>query len=106
MENSYYKNKITFPIMPDDAVLTPDNRVIMTNQQLLTKNPDASLERFESSTGNYASSGSVSEASAEEEQFGSFETRRQTPTVAGKRPLSKNFHVRAFWHLQPRLISS
>ena len=91
MEKSYYKNKITFPIMPDDAVLTPDNRVIMTNQQLLTKNPDASLERFESSTGNYASSGSVSESSTEEEQFGSFETRRQTPTVAGKRPLSKNF---------------
>ena len=40
MEKSYYKNKITFPIMPDDAVLTPDNRVIMTNQQLLAKNPD------------------------------------------------------------------
>ena len=92
MENSYPKNKITFPIMPDDAVLIPDNRVIMTNQQLLTKNPDAALERFESSARNNTKTSSTTSASmTEETQEGSFETRRQTPTVNGKRPLSKNF---------------
>jgi hypothetical protein len=96
MENSYPKNKITFPIMPDDAVLTPDNRVIMTNQQLLTKNPDAATERFEPSTGNNAkkatgASGVKPDVANEDEPTSSFETRRQMPTVNGKRPLSKNF---------------
>lgn len=100
MENSYPKNKITFPIMPDDAVLIPDNRVIMTNQQLLTKNPDAAVERFESSAGNKtnhatASSSLMSDATNEGEQTSSFETRRQTPTVNGKRPLSKNIKATA-----------
>ena len=92
MENSYPKNKITFPIIPDDAVLIPDNRVIMTNQQLLTQNPDAALEHFESST---ASSNRISESLIEETQTGSFETRRHMPTVKGKRPLSKNFKASA-----------
>ena len=62
MENSYPKNKITFPIMPDDAVLIPDNRVIMTNQQLLTKNPDAAVERFESSAGNKTNGRNIPDA--------------------------------------------
>ncbi|GHU42872.1 hypothetical protein FACS1894193_08910 [Bacilli bacterium] len=93
MENLYPKNKITFPIMPDDAVLTPDNRVIMTNQQLLTRNPDMTMEHFGASTKNQAagSSGVMSESA--NEAAGSFEMRRQTPTVNGKRPLSKNFKV-------------
>ncbi|XOQ36835.1 MAG: Cell division protein SepF [Lactococcus sp.] len=96
MENSYPKNKITFPIMPDDAVLTPDHRVIMTNQQLLTKNPDAATERFESFAGNKANASNLmSETAGESEQMSTFETRRQTPTVNGKRPLSKNFKASA-----------
>ncbi|GFH41458.1 hypothetical protein Hs30E_00090 [Lactococcus hodotermopsidis] len=47
MENTYHKNNVTFPIIPDGAVLVADNRVIMTNQQLIIKNPDAATERFE-----------------------------------------------------------
>ncbi|GAB2023670.1 hypothetical protein RyT2_27470 [Pseudolactococcus yaeyamensis] len=97
MENSYYKNKITFPIMPDEAVLTSDNRVIMTNRQLLIKNPDASLEHFEPSAGGKTtdSPNMMSELMTDETQANSFEMRRQTPTVNGKRPLSKNFKASA-----------
>jgi hypothetical protein len=98
MENSYFKNKVTFPIIPDDAVLTSDNRVIMTNKQLLTKNPDAATERFvPSASAPTASENSVTSVAETGEAFQdtTFEMRRQMPTTAGKRPLSKNFKAQA-----------
>lgn len=87
MENTYSKNKVTFPIMPDDAVFVPDHRVILTNDQLLTRNPSPALERFDSSTA-VAPSDLMTDAG----QQSSFEQRRQMPTTAGKRPLSQNYN--------------
>lgn len=87
MENTYSHNKVTFPIMPDDAVLTPDHRVIMTNRQLLTKSPNPDEERFESTS--VATSTDFINSGQEADTF---EQRRQMPTVAGKRPLSKNYN--------------
>lgn len=100
MENYYPKHQVIFPIIPDDAILTADNRVIMTNQQLLTKNPDAATERFGPSvnmtTGTSSASESAMSSSADSDDTQmTFDMRRQTPTTAGKRPLSKNFKTQA-----------
>ncbi|MDR1605820.1 MAG: hypothetical protein LBS41_01770 [Streptococcaceae bacterium] len=99
MENSYFKNRVTFPVIPDGATLTPDHRVIMTNQQLLTRNPDARTEQFESQS-HQRTSGAISPETAEQvavasgaAQNDTFETRRQTPTMAGKRPLGKSHNA-------------
>ncbi|GFH40604.1 hypothetical protein [Pseudolactococcus insecticola] len=97
MENSYPQNnrhKVTFPIIPDDAVLTPDNRVIMTNQQFLTRNPDAQTERFgnqaQQATNAANTASQQTQTAAQGQSADNFERRRQTPTTAGKRPLGTN----------------
>jgi hypothetical protein len=91
MANNYSnhpRSRVTFPIIPDDAVLVSDNRVIMTNQQLITRNPNSELERFVSSgRGEVTSRYTVS--SNQRERSETFDSRRQMPETEGKRPLGK-----------------
>ena len=87
MENPYKKNKVVFPIIPDDGVLVPDNRVIMTNQDLLIHNPEFSVK---SSVATDSFQGKQqSESAPETASEMTFETRRNQPTIEGKRPLGK-----------------
>ena len=87
MQNPNRKNKIEFPIIADDQVLTPDNRVIMTNQELLTNNPGISTDQ--QSVKQDTVSQSYSDISEDMSVQDTFETRRQMPTTEGKRPLGK-----------------
>ena len=87
MQNPNRKNKIEFPIIADDQVLTPDNRVIMTNQELLTNNPGISTDQ--QSVKQDTVSQSYSDISEDMSAQDTFETRRQMPTTEGKRPLGK-----------------
>ena len=87
MQNQNRRNKIEFPIIADDQVLTPDNRVIMTNQELLTNNPGISTDQ--QSVKQDTVSQSYSDISEDMSAQDTFETRRQMPTTEGKRPLGK-----------------
>ncbi|CEN29050.1 MAG: hypothetical protein L0F95_08045 [Lactococcus sp.] len=87
MENPYKKNKVVFPIIPDDGVLVPDNRVIMTNQDLLIHNPEFSVKSSAATDGFQGKQ--QSESTPETASEMTFETRRNQPTTEGKRPLGK-----------------
>ncbi|GBG96525.1 hypothetical protein [Lactococcus termiticola] len=39
------ERRVSFPIIPDDSILEKDSRVIMTNEQLITRNPSEQVER-------------------------------------------------------------
>ncbi|MCJ1977514.1 hypothetical protein [Pseudolactococcus paracarnosus] len=87
MDNPYKKNQVVFPIIPDDGVLVPDNRVIMTNQDLLIHNPQFSVSSVKATEGVKGQEQSETLSEATDEM--TFEMRRQQPTTAGKRPLGK-----------------
>lgn len=91
MENPYKKNKVVFPIIPDDGVLVPDNRVIMTNQDLLIHNPEFSVKSSAATDGFQGKQ--QSESTPETASEMTFETRRKQPTTEGKRPLGKKMHA-------------
>lgn len=90
MENPYKKNKVVFPIIPDDGVLVPDNRVIMTNQDLLIHNPEFSVK---SSVATDSFQGKQqSESAPETASEMTFETRRNQPTIEENDHLVKDDH--------------
>lgn len=89
MDNPYKKSKVVFPIIPDDGFLVPDNRVIMTNQDLLIHNPQFSDHAVSEAVKGQQQSESPAEATDEM----TFDMRRQQPTTVGKRPLGKKMNT-------------